>query len=209
VFVADGESAIYGASLNELRRSPVGSPLPMTLVGNGVGGLYGVSPDESFVLFYGSMDATHLVSDMYLSSALTPTTPVTLSAEATAGVRGDAFTSDGSHVLYFTDIEPTTQTGTLNAFALASQAPKVLAGDVSQTWAATGSKIVFNDHYAWTGRRVHADVRTVDAAGNTEPELIVAQADSEVFLSPARDKIVYTWSLDDGPRAGIYVVDIP
>lgn len=208
VLVANGESAIYGASTNELRRSPVGSPSPMTLVG-GAGGLYGVSPDEGYVLFYKKMDATHLISDMYLGSATEPSTPLTLSAEQAAGVHGDAFTLDGSRVLYFTGIDPSSQTGTLNALSLGEATPTVVAHGVSQTWAATKSKIVFNDHYAWTGLRVHADVWSFDTAKSKEPTLIVNQADSEVFLSPSREQVVYTWSLDDGPRAGIYVVDIP
>jgi hypothetical protein len=209
VLVANGQSAIYGTSTNALRRSAVISPSPTTLVPSGVGGLYSVSPDEKFVLFYDKLDPVHLVSDMFLSSATTPGAPLTLSATETAGVFGDPFTSDSSHVLYFTEVDTTSQIGTLNTLALGDRAPKVVSRDASVVWAATGAKIVFSDHYAWTGSRGHADVRTVDTSKSAPPRLIVNQADSEIFLSPALDQVVYTWSLDDGPRAGIYVATIP
>jgi hypothetical protein len=209
VLVANGQSAIYGAAKDELRRSPVSSPSPTTLVGSGVGGLYGVSPDENFVLYYKQMDSVDLLSDMYLASATKPGTPMTLSATPTAGVFGDAFTTDGSHALYFAAVDQATETGTLDALAFGSDAPTALTNSGYEAWATTGAKIVFSDHYTWTGSRGHTDVRTVDTSGSAEATLIVNQADSEVFLSPERDQVVYTWSLEDSPRAGLYVAPIP
>ena len=209
VLIAGGQSAIYGTSTNALRRSPVGAPAPTTLVESGVGGLYAISPDEKSVMFYKKMDPVHLISDMFLTSAATPGTPMTLSATQTAGVFGDPFTADSSHALYSTEVDAMLQTSTLNTLALDSQASKVISRDVSVVWAATGAKIVFSDHYAWTGSRGHADVRTVDTSKSAEPALIVSQADSEIFLSPAHDQIIYTWSLEDSPRAGLYVAPIP
>jgi hypothetical protein len=209
VLVANGQSAIYGAATNELRRSRVLSPSPTTLVGSGVEGLYAVSPDEMSVLFYNNMDTVHLISEMYLTSAVTAGTPITLSATPTAAVHGDPFTSDSSHALYSTEVDAVQQTGTLNALAIGGGAPRVLARDAWEVWAATGAKVVFSDNYAWTGQRVHTDVLTIDTSQSAEPTLIVYQADSEVFLSPALDQIVYTWSLDDGPQGGIYVANLP
>lgn len=209
VLVDNGKSAIYGTSANALRRSPVSAPSPTTLVASGVGGLYAVSPDEKSVMFYKDLDPVHLVSDMYLTSAATAGAPMTLSATQTAGVFGDPFTADASHALYSTEVDPMLQTSTLNTLALSTQTSKVVAHDVSVVWAATGAKIVFSDHYAFSGSRGHADVRTFDTSKGGDPTLIVNQADSEIFLSPAHDQIIYTWSLEDSARAGLYVAPIP
>jgi hypothetical protein len=209
VLVAKGQSAIYGTSAHALRRSPLSAPSPATLVGSGVTGMYGVSPDEKSVLYYSQMDPVHLVSDLYLTSAAAPDTPVTLSATQTGGVFGDAFTTDGSHVLYSTEVDTTTQTTTLNVIATGDRTGRVLAHGVWVTWAAAAAKVVFSDHYAWTGSRGHADVRTVDTSTSAAPALIVNQADAEIMMSPARDQVVYTWSLEDSPRAGMYVAPVP
>lgn len=206
---ADDDSVIYGAGSGSLRRSAVSSPAPTTLVPSGVGGLYGVSPDGQYVIYYNKMDYTHLVSDMYLSSAIMPGAPMTLSSTQTAGVFGNAFTSDASHLLYSTEVNSEQQTSTLNALALGTDKSSVLAKNVWVTWAAKGSKVVYSDNYAWTGDRGHADVRVVDPAKGGEPVLIVNQADAEIMLSPGLDQIVYTWSLEDSPRAGLYVANIP
>ena len=45
---------------------------------------------------------------------------------------------------------------------------------------------MFGDRYTWTGLRGHVDIRAADTATSAEPTLIVEQADSEMFLSPAR-----------------------
>lgn len=205
---ADDKTVLYGAS-DSLRRSDVKAPAPTTLVSGGVGGLYGVSPDGKYVIYYKNMDYTHLVSDMYLTSATTAGAPMTLSSTQTAGVFGNAFTTDASHLLYSTEVNSEMQTSTLNALTLGTDKSAVLAKDVWVTWAGTGSKVVFSDHYAWTGDRGHADVRVVDTAKGGEPILIVNQADAEIMLSPGLDQIVYTWSLEDSPRAGLYVATIP
>jgi hypothetical protein len=208
-FIANGADAIYGTSSNALRRSPVSSPMPVTLVASGVTRLDALSGDGNHAMYYSKMDPVHLVSDLYLTSAMTPGTPVTLSSSETAGVFGDAFTTDSSHALYFTSVDTMTQTGTLNAIPVAGGSPAALSTSAAEVWAGVGSRVVFGDNYMWTGSRGHVDVRTVDTAGTAAPTLIVNQADSEIFLSPARDQVVYTWSLDASSRAGIYVVALP
>jgi hypothetical protein len=49
----------------------------------------------------------------------------------------------------------------------------------------------------------------VDLSGGAAPVLIVNQADSEISMSPGLDSVIYTWSLDDGPRAGLWVAPVP
>jgi hypothetical protein len=206
---ANGADAIYGTSTGALCRSPVVSPSRVTLVASGVAGLNALSPDGASALFYSKLDPVHLVSDLYLASALVPGTPVTLSAAETAGVFGDAFTSDSSHALYSTGVDTSTQLATLNALAVGGGVPRVLSQSAAEVWATLGGRVVFGDHYMWTGSRGHVDVRTVDTTGGADPVLIVSQADSELFLSPARDQVVYTWSLDASARAGIWVAQLP
>src|ERR1019366_4515792 len=49
---------------------------------------------------------------------------------------------------------------------------------------------------------------TGDGQG-AEPMTIVAGADAVMALSPARDFIVYSWSAQAGPNAGIFVPPVP
>ena len=219
VLVDNGQTAIYGASTSMLRRSAVSSPSPTTLVGSGVAGLYGVSPDGRFALYYSMQDAHTLVSDLYLTSATTPGATTTLSSTENAGVFGDAFTTDGSHVLYGTGYDATSQTMTIDALALGSASngtmqaagvgasPTVLTHTGWVVWAATGAKVVYSDQFDATGPR--ADIRSTDTSTSGASTLLVSQADVDFFLSPAHDQVVYTWSQGNGPQVGLYVVGIP
>jgi hypothetical protein len=187
----------------------VGSPSPTTLVGSGVTGLHGISPDGAHALYYSRMDAQTLVSDLYLTSTTTPGATTTLSSAESAGVFGDAFTADGSHVLYGTDVDTSTQTMTLDALSVGGGSPVALTTTGWVIWAATGAKVVFADHYAWSGTGPHADVRVVDTSKGEVATLVQSQADPDIFLSPAHDQVAYTYSLESGPQMGLYLADIP
>ena len=41
------------------------------------------------------------------------------------------------------------------------------------------------------------------------PTLIVSQADAVVDLTPAKDELIYSWSVQPGPLAGLYVTPVP
>jgi hypothetical protein len=208
--IGNGQAVVYGTKSGALRRSPVSDPAPMTLVQSGFGGLYALSPDENWLLYYTSLNSQQYVSDLYLASASAPGSPTTLSSSETARVFGDAYTLDSSHAMYFTDIEPSLNVGTLHAMALDGSGQQLVLGQLAWlSMAGQGDRVVFNDGFTLNGGRGRADIRVVDFSKGNAASLIVSQADSEIEMSPARDAVVYTWSLDGGARAGLYVAAIP
>jgi hypothetical protein len=208
--ISDGQSVIYGTSSDALRRSPVTEPKPTTLVVGGFAGMWALSPDEKWLLYYQNLDTQHFVSDLFLASTSTAGAATALSTAQNARIWGDAFTSDASHALYFTDIDPTSNVGTLHAMDLGGSKTQVVVGqNTAIGMAGLGGKVIYNDNYTWNGTRGHADVRVVDLSGGAAPVLIVNQADSEISMSPGLDSVIYTWSLDDGPRAGLWVAPVP
>ena len=148
---------------------------------------------------------------MYLASTIAAGTPMTISATPNATVNGDAFTADSTHVLYASSNDVCTGAATFSAFPVNGGSPTQLGHDVWSNWSTTGAKVVFNDHYVATGglRFGRADIESVDLATGSTPTLVVSQADAVIDLSPARDQLVYSWSVQPGALAGIYVTPAP
>jgi hypothetical protein len=203
-----GKTAIYSTTSHALRRSPITAPSPMTLVPT-FGGFYGLSPDETSVLFFEDFGPTG--AGVYLAPAVAPSTPVALWTAQTGGVNGDSFTADSNYALYSTGIDPQSQAGTLNAVPVAGGTPRLLGASAWSDLSATGAKVVFVDHYVATGglRFGRGDIESVDLSTGTEPTTIVSGADAVMALSPAGDFIVYSWSAQAGPNAGIFVTRVP
>ena len=206
--IAGGKTAVYGTTTGVLRRSSTTAPSPTTLAPS-FAGFYGVSPAQGTVLYYETSTATG--SDMFLASTLAAGTPMTISATPDATVNGDGFTADSTHALYSSSNDVCTGAATFSAFPVSGGTPTQLGHDVWGDWSATGAKVVFNDHYVATGglRFGRADIESVDLATGSAPTLVVSQADAELNLSPARDRIVYSWSVQPGALAGIYVAPVP
>jgi hypothetical protein len=206
--IAGGQDAVYGTTSASLRFSSTTAPLPQTLAPS-FGGFYAISPSQSTVLYYESSSAAG--TDMYLASTITPGTPATISSVTSAAVNGDAFTADSSFALYSTSNDPCGGSGTFNAFSVARSASTLLGRNVWSDSSATGAKVIFNDNYVATGglRFGRADIESVDLATGVAPTRLVSQADAVFDVTPSQDSIIYSWSLESGSLAGLYVVSVP
>jgi hypothetical protein len=203
-----GATALYSTTSGPLRSSPTTAPSPMTLAPS-IGGFYSVSPDQSKVLFY--VNSTSSGTDIDLSATGTPGTSRALSTATDGAVNGDAFTADSTYALYSTSMDVCTGSSALSAFPVSGSAPMVLGHNVWGDWAATGATVVFNDNYVATGglRFGRADIESVNLATGTTPTRVVSQADAVIDLTPAKDEMIYSWSVEPGALAGLYVTPIP
>jgi hypothetical protein len=206
--IAGGRTALYSTTSNTLRRSATTAPSPTTLAPT-FGGFYAVSPAQSAVLYYDHSSSTG--SDVYLSSTVTPGAPLALSTLPNGAVNGDAFTADSTYALYSTSNDVCTGSQAFNAFSVTGGASRMLGHNVWGDWSATGAKVVYNDNYAATGglRFGRADIESVNLATGTTPTLVVRQADAVIDLTPAKDQMIYSWSVEPGALAGLYVTPIP
>jgi len=206
--IAGGTTAVYSTTAGTLRRSSTSAPAPATLAPS-FGGFYAISPAQSTVLYY--QNDTSTGTDVFLTSAVTPGTPRTISATMNGAVNGDAFTTDSTYALYSTSNDVCTGSSTFNAFPVNGSSSTLLGRSVWGDWSATGAKVVFNDNYVATGglRFGRADIESVDLAAGTTPTRVVSQADAVLDLSPAGDQMIYSWTVTPGPLAGIYVTPVP
>jgi hypothetical protein len=206
--ILGGQAAVYSTVTGNLRRSAVTAPSPMTLA-SGVGGFYGFSPSWGSVLYYQNQATNG--TDLYLSSTAMAGSQQTISTAQNVAVNGDAFTTDSNYALYSTSNNVCTGAAAFNALAVSGGSPIPLGTNVWDDWAATGSKVVFSNNYVATGglRYGRADIESVDLANGTTPTVVVSQADAIVDLNPAGDHIIYSWSLQPGPLAGIYITPVP
>jgi hypothetical protein len=205
VFTADGASVVYVTATNALKRTTVTTPSPITLQASAAA-LLGLSPDESSVLTFRAQDPTTGNFDLYVSSSSASAAATTLTASTEANLFGDAFTADSSRVLYYTSIDPDTMAGTLDVSAVTGGAPTAIGTSVWIDTALTGTKVVFDDNDA---DQVTGDLEIVDVATGAKPTLLVSQVDQDFYVTAAKDKIVYGWSLVAGPYAGVWVMDVP
>jgi hypothetical protein len=206
--IAGGQTALYGTTTGALRASSTSAPSPKTLAPS-FGGFYSVSPDQNSVLYYQKSSSTG--TDVELASTTTPGSQRTVLASSSGAVNGDAFTSDSTYALYSTKNDSCTGAATFNAFSLSGSASPALGNDVWGDWSATGAKVVYNDHFRATGglRFGRADIEVVNLATGATPVRIVSQADAVLDLTPAKDQVIYSWSLEPGPLAGLYIAPIP
>lgn len=209
VLTGDGKTALYSTKTHGLRRSLLAAPSPTTLVTSGFGGLWSLSPDEKWVLYFENLGSNG--GDIFFASAVAPNAPLTLSAAPTGALHGDSFTASSTHVLFSSEVDACTDVGKFQALAVGSTSPQVLGQRVWVDWALGASKVVFNDNFFPTGglRFGRADVEWLDLASGSTPTRLVDRADAVIGLSPAGDRLVYAWSLEPGPRSGLYVVPLP
>jgi hypothetical protein len=206
--ILGGQAVVYSTVSGALRRSSTTAPSPMTLA-SGVGGFYGFSPSWASVLYYQNQSSGG--TDLYLSSTTAAGSQRTISSSQDVAVNGDAFTADSMYALYSTSSNVCTGAATFNALAVSGGSPVQLGTNVWDDWSATGSKVVFSNNYVATGglRYGRADIESVDLASGATPTLVVSQADAIVDLDPSGQNIIYSWSLQPGPLAGIYITPVP
>lgn len=206
--IAGGEMAVYGTTSGSLRLSSTTAPSPETLAPS-FGGFYAISPAQNTVLYY--QNSSSAGTDIYLASTITPGTLATVLTVTNGAVNGDAFTADSTFALYSTSNDVCTGSGTFNGFSVAGSAPTLLGLNVWGDWSTTGAKVLFNDNFVATGglRFGRADVESVDLATGPTPTRVVSQADAVVDLTPAKDQMIYSWSVEPGPLAGLYIIPVP
>jgi len=206
--ISGGTRAIYGTTTGALRSSTISPPSPTTLA-PAWGGFYGVSPSQSSVLYYRNQASTG--TDIVLSSTLAPATPQVLSSGMNGVVNGAPFTADSTYALYSTGTDVCTGAAAFNAYPVSGGSPIQIGSNVWGDWSATGAKVIFNDNYVATGglRYGRADIEVVDLASSTTATHVISQADAVIDVSPAGDEIIYSWTVQPGAQAGIYVVPVP
>jgi hypothetical protein len=218
-FTKDGMNLVYTTSANTLALSPVAVPSTTPLVTAGVKGIYGLSPDNKTALVFSTAEGNGL-TDLYTASASTAgfTTKLTATDNATpAGfgiLAGDPFTIDSSHVLFLSAVTTSAEGspfGTLNAGSASTGASTPLSTASNTVWATTGTKVVYSDNLLFLATTT-MDIKAVDVASGT-PTLIshgaTAGSSAAFYLSPAKDKIIYSWTSPGTESGGIYVAPIP
>ncbi len=211
-FTKDGANVVYSTSAMALKRSPVAMPAPTTLVSGGIGRLLGLSPDERWALTYQSTSANGQTFDLSVASAVAPGAPARLSVGTNAALYGDAFTADSSYVLYFDNVDGATGLGDFYLARSATGAPTKAASFAWIAVATAGTKVLVSDNCATcsNARTGLADIEALDATHPADVTTIVTQAFANFYLSPARDKVVYSWTCrPEDPKAGIYALPVP
>jgi hypothetical protein len=207
----DGATVIYTTSAQALKRSPIVRPAPVTLVPSGVSGLYGLSPDERWVLTYRTQAEGGETSDLYLASAITADAARALSVSTSAAIFGAAFTADSQYALYFDDVSVASGVGDFVVASVSGGPPTKVTSDAFVAAATAGSQVLVTDNCT-TCTAVSAgaaDLRAFDAVNPATITTLVSQAYASFYLDAARDKVVYSWTCKRDGTAGVYVLPVP
>ncbi len=210
LFTKDGSHFLYTTNTQALERAATTAPVsPVELAPAGkFADVLALSPDEAWTLGALSSDPQTGNVDLYMSSAATAGTPLTLSSATTAGLDGTPFTADSTHVLFFTGLS--NGAGTLNALAVTGTTPTAIATNAFTDVATSAAKIIFNDTLGGVGGSTNAaDLKAVDVSTTAAPTLLVTQADPNFTLNTAKTLIVYTWSYTPGASAGLWTLPAP
>jgi hypothetical protein len=219
-FTSDAMNVVYATNLNTLVRSPIALPTPTVLVSAGVTGVFGLSPDDSTALVWNMGGTSSPLTDLSTASASAMGSLTTYVSSASALLPGggyfggDAYSADSSHVLFFTSVQQTSEGqtfGALNVAEVGSTTPTQLSGDSNTVWSASGTKVVFSDNVTFEATTT-LDIKAVDVASGS-PTLVSHGAtgggSAAFYLSPTKDKIIYSWTQPGTESGGIYVAPIP
>jgi hypothetical protein len=211
VFTRDGANVVYVTRATALKRSPVADPTPQTLVVSGLGGLFGLSPDQTWVLAYRSLATGGQTSDLLLAPATMEGNPRPLTASNEAAIYGDAFTVDSKFVLYFDHIAPATGGGNFYVAGVSGKAPAFVASNAWVAAATSGSKALVSANCATCSSSTTgaADLLAFDANEPKSVKTLVSQAYATFYLTSDRNQVVYSWTCASDPRAGIYALPVP
>jgi hypothetical protein len=211
---AGASGVVYTDGASELKRASVSaSPSPTVLVDGGLGTLVALSGDESWILADLQVDFSTGLSDLYLASASVQGSAIVLAAGATGAIVGDPFTDDSTYALYATEPADPDAGTALSLFATASTGStasaqaRTLAAGVGVAFASGGARVVYSASDPSNPREY--DIFVVDLSTSAPPVPLVLLADSPFFVSPRKDKVVYTWSQTAGVFAGLYVLAMP
>ncbi len=205
----DGTGVIYTTTAQALERASTTPPAnPVQLGGTQkFSDVFGLSPDQSWLVGMLNQDPNSGGSDLYLASATAAGNATTLSATTTGSVGGgsDLFTADSTSVLFLTNLQQAG--GTLNALKVSGGTPVTLGQSAAFVLATSGGKIVFNSNY--DGNSNSADLQGVDTAATASPTVLVTAADPFFFLNAEKNTVVYTWSYQSGASAGLWTLPAP
>jgi hypothetical protein len=224
VFTSDGANVVYATNGGGLYRSSIASPSPVMLVASGIEGTMGLSPDDSTVLVYKSYDSTTYLTDLYSASAVTSGALTTLSEAETASVGGgqivygSPFSSDSSHVFFYTGVSTVSYPylGTLQSSAVGKTTQVTLAQNSNTNYASGKTKTVFEDNFALLEGSTVAtiDIKSFDTSTGASPSIVVSQANASAyygsfFLSPDGTQVVYAQNSTKTSMAGVFVTPVP
>jgi hypothetical protein len=215
VFTSDGSHFLYTTNAQALSVAATTSPAnPVALTAAGkFSDVLDISADGNWLIGPLNVDPNSGESDLYLTSATTPLAdggaPVTLTAQTTGGIFGNAFTADSTHALFLSSVNQGT--GTLNAAAVASAGnPTALGTNAFADFATSTAQVVFNANYNGTVNNTNgaADILVVDTSQATAPTVLVTQADPAIALNAEKTLVVYTWSYvpTDTAHAGLWTL---
>jgi hypothetical protein len=211
-FLKDGMNIIYTTQASALKRSPITSPSPVTLLASGAAQIDAVSPDESFALVSQGQNMTTGNIDLYIASAKQMGTATAIVTMTTVNLFGDAFTADSSHVLYLSNITTSANnnsSGTLNIAPTTGGAgtPVAMPGNVAAWVSLSGTKVLAAGNFVdnMTGGTVEFDV--IDAAGGA-PKQIATGADGFFGVTKDLGHVVYSTSTQTGAAQGLFVAPL-
>jgi len=194
VLTPDGATAFYVVG-DQLRRTPLPSIDPVPVIPNEFRSRVAFDPTFSYVLFSKvvSYDAGTR-RDLYLS----PTSVYNPNAEAlvpepVATISRSAFTDDGSHALWMTDVDA-QGSGTLHARRAWGGADRIFER-ADTAVAASGALVVFSDaRSAPTENPIVADLKLVDLALDAPPQVLKGRIiDGRTFgLTHDKTRVVYS-----------------
>lgn len=169
-----------------------------------------LSPDGKFVLYYNSQDSTTGVGDLSLSSTTVANMTTPLTTMADGAIFGDAFTTDGTRLLFYTNVA--TGVGDFKSVDLAGGTASTISTNVWVSYNTPKPKgAIFNDNWkaGAMGTNGRADIKVIDDTSTTDaPTTIVTKAEADFYLSKDHSKLVYAYFATVG-KEGVYVTPLP
>ncbi len=217
------DTLLYVTSDMKLKRSPLTSPSPTALVMADVGAMWrafgatdpAVSPDKKYVLFNKNFNPDTNSGEIYLASVTTPGTATAIVDQQTGLLQGDAFTTDSSRVLYYKNVKSVGKSAVvadLFSLPVGGGTPVAHGTKVWNSWAGTGTLVVYNDNYKSSPKSSlgdgRADLRVLDVAKSDAAMLLAAQAEADFYLTAAKDKVVFALQQGGADQQGIYVAPL-
>jgi hypothetical protein len=210
VFTRDGANVVYVTRATALKRSPVVGPAPRTLVVSGLGGLFGLSPDQTWALAYRTLASGGQTSDLLLAPASMAGAARPLTISTGAAIFGDAFTADSRSVMYFDHLA--SNGGDFYVASVSGTSPTYLASNAWVAAATSGSKGLVTGQCptcSASSATGTADLLAFDANDPTSVKTLVSQIYASFYLTSDRNKVVYSWTCSHDDRAGVYALPVP
>jgi hypothetical protein len=166
--------------------------------GDGFDILAGSSPDGKWILASTNTNQVTGIGQLYLASLVGPTPATSLQSK----VAPIGFTSDSLFALFMTVETPYAPFPyVLHAVSVSGGAP----AKVESTAGSTNTNLGSYDFKTAIGR---ADIEVINLERPTEKMVLVTQAGLKPQVTPSKD-VVYAWSCNAGPNAGIWVAPSP